>query len=412
MGRLTYCVLAVACVGLPQVVHRTATQGPVGAKVQLRLVRAGSDSPTHFLGLQRQDATPVRPAGLREVPADAPRDPAYFVVHVGDRDVPGVTYRSARSLNQVKLYLDTDGDGSLSDEREYVGRRVPYIQVTATYQFGPVGMRQGILSPGGDVFYVECSNGLWLTLHPTFLREGTVALDGRTYRIALVDIDFDGRFNETFVPPAESSRQPGCDVLAIDLDRNSKFSYGHAGDSEIMPLSGLVEVAGKYYAIEVAEDGSEISFRRVQPQFGFLDVGGEEVTLGLWSDAAQQRWSGSGRSLTLPVGRYGVVSLELTRKDFGDRWTFTLGKGGPGQLSDFEIRPGQTTKFQIGPPFTIHSSLQRAGRDVLVSFDLEGRGGERYIPGAKKNDAVVAKPTFKIVDAAGRTVHSGQFEYG
>ena len=386
--------------------------GPVVARAELKLVPATETSLTAVLGMQRQDATLVRPADLREVPPDAPREPAYFRVRVGNRDIHGVAYRSTRFFSQVKLWLDTDGDGLFSDERGYPGARLTWIQITATYQFGPVMARQGEIRPGGDVFYVHCSNGQWLVFYPAFCREGRVTLDGRACRIALVDRDFDGRFNGSFVPPAENSRQPGCDLLAMDLDGDSKFKYGQPGDSEVMPLSQLIRVGGDYLHVEAAEDGSTIEFRRAQPAFGSLDLGGAEVALGLWSDAAQQRLEGSGGPWRLPAGRYGVVSLELTRRESGGRWTFDLGKGGAGQLADFEIRPGQTTRFQIGPPFQIHSSMQRLGQDVVVSFELEGQGGERYIPAVKKDGTVAPEPAFKVMDGAGRVVQSGQFKYG
>jgi len=387
--------------------------GPVVAKAELRLVPATDTALAAMLGMQRRDATLVRPADLREVPADAPRDPAFFSIRVGDRDVHGVTYRSTRLFSRVKLWLDTDGDGLFSDEREYPGARLSWIQITATYQFGPVMAKQGEIRPGGDVFTIQCSNGQWLMLYPAFYREGRVTLEGRACRIALVDRDFDGRFNGSFVPPAEGSRQPGCDLLGIDLNGDSKFSYGQPGDSEVMPLSRLIRVGGEYFQVDVAEDGSTVEFRRAQPAFGSLDLGGAEVVLGLWSsDAAQQRLEGAGGPWRLPAGRYGAVSLELTRRESGGRWTFDLGKGGAGQLADFEIRPGQTTRFQVGPPFKIHSAMQRLGQDVVVSFELEGQGGERYIPAVKKDGTVAPEPAFKVIDGSGRVVRSGQFKYG
>jgi hypothetical protein len=387
--------------------------GPVVAKATLDLVRPAQGGPTGYLGMRRYDTTQGRPALLKDVPADAPREPAYFVIRVGHRDIPAVTYRSTRLPGQVVFCLDTDGDGLLSDERGYLGLRLAYFAFQ-TYEFGPVYLRQGATNPGGDVFYVQCTNGEWFTLWPAFYREGRVVLNGKTYKIALVDQDFDGRFNESFVPPAVDSRDPGCDVLALDLNGDGKYGWGHAGESEIMPLSKLVKLGGVHYRMDVAEDGGTIEFRQARPSSGQLDLGDAEVVLGLWSDAGHQRVSSFGGKVNLPAGRYAVVTLELTEKDAaGDRWTFVMGKGGWGRLGDFEIRPGATTSFKIGAPFQVKASMQRYGQNpfITVGFELEGRASERYSGLGRKDGKEAPEPGFKIVNGAGQVVHSGRFAY-
>ena len=65
----------------------------------------------------------MKPPGIRETPSDAPREPVYFPVRVGDKEIQGITYRSTRPPGEVMLILDLDGDGRWSDEKAYVGRR-------------------------------------------------------------------------------------------------------------------------------------------------------------------------------------------------------------------------------------------------------------------------------------------------
>ncbi len=387
--------------------------GPIVAKAEMRSMPAMGVDWAGYLAMQRRDTTLARPADLREVPADAPEEPVYFAVRVGDRNMPGVTYRSTRGGRPIKLYLDTNGDGLLSDEKEYVGTWLSVFRLTNTYQFGPVWTAQGDVRAGAGAFHAQCSDGRWLVFYPAFYREGQVVLDGRAYRIAVVDSDFDGRYNKVFVPPAETSRQPGCDVFAIDLNSNSKFDYGEPGESEIMPLSRLVRVNQDCYRIRVAEDGSTVEFRRAEPAFGVLDVGGKEVRLSLWSDAARQRLTGSGGQWRLPAGRYAVVSLELTETDAaGSRWTFKTSKAGTGRLGDFEIRPGESTSFRVGPPFQIRTSMTRGDENALVGFYLEGQAGELYIPGGTRNEKTVPEPEFKIINSSEQVVGSGRFKYG
>jgi hypothetical protein len=338
----------------------------------------------------------------------------YFVVRVGDRDIHGITYRSISDNRLVKLYLDTDGDGLFSDEKQYLGTWLSIFQLTRTYQFGPVSTQQADSGTKGSSFYASCSDGQWLTFHTVFYRQGKVVLDGRAYEIALVDTDFDGKYNKYFVPPAADSRDPQCDVLAIDLDGDSKFDFEQPGASEIMPLSRLIQINRQYYSLEVADDGGAIEFRQAKPQFGTLSFEGKEAKLALWSDAVHQRVSGSGGKWLLPAGKYSVVELELTEADSeGNRWTFDTikARAWEGELGDFEIRPGQTTSFRIGPPFKIRTFMKDTGRNALVGFHLEGQAGELYVPGARKNGVEVPEPEFKIIAASGQTVHSGQFEF-
>jgi hypothetical protein len=391
------------------------TAGPVVARAELRLAPPFQGGPAGFLSLQRQDTTTVRPASARETPPDAPREPVYFVVRVGDKEIQGTTYRSVRRPADVMLLLDTDGDGLWSDERAYVGRRQWIFSLNATYEFGPVYLRQGRYEAGGDVFYVQCSDGKWLTLWPAFYRDGKVMLEGKTYRVTLMDADFDGRFNESFVPPAVGSREPGCDVLTLDAGSYEALpSGGRRLRAQIVPLSRQIDIDGRYYALTVPEDGSSIEFRRVEPAFGMLDLGGKEVTLELWSDVGRQKLSGAEKLWRLPAGRYAVVSLNLTETDAADRWAFAMSGARAGRLKDFEIKPGQTTAFKIGPPFEVKGSMKRYGDNpfVTVGFELQGQGGERYSGAPTKNGKEPPEPSLKILDGAGQVVHSAQFAYG
>ena len=388
--------------------------GPVVATARLNTVPVSRDNPTYYLGIQHHSTTVIRPPELREQPADSPKEPVYFVVGVGDKDIHGITYRSISPERQVKLCLDTDGDGLFSNEKQYVGTWLSIFQLTRTYLFGPVSTRHGNTEIKAGQFYAECSDGKRITFRPAFYRRGQVVLEGKSYQIVLIDTDFDGKYNKHFVPPIANSRDPRCDVLAIDLDGNSKFDYGRPGASEIMPLGRLLKINGQYYGMDVTEDGGTIEFRQAKPQFGTLSLNGKQAKLALWSDAVHQRLSGSDGKWLLPAGKYSVVELELTEPDSaGNRWTFDTikARAWEGRLGDFEIRPGQTTSFRIGPPFKTKTFMKDTGRNALVGFHLEGQAGELYVPGARKNGATVPEPQFKIIAASGQTIHAGQFEF-
>ena len=107
-----------------------------------------------------------------------------------------------------------------------------------------------------------------------------------------------------------------------------------------------------------------------------------------------------------------IPLLELNEEDSGALWTFETDTKGAGGLSEFEIRPGESTAFTIGPPFQIRASMRRYSQDVSITFSLEGQAGERYRSLVKRNGVEAPEPSFKIVDRSGRVAHSGRFEYG
>lgn len=376
-----------------------------GAKAELEYVPALENDTLVNKARRRQDTTPDRPKELRDVPADTPKEPAYFMIRVGDKDVPGITYRSTDRSRQFKLCLETNGNGLLSDEKQYI-----CTGLRKGYKFGPVSTRHGNTTNRIGAFYAEYYPGRQIMYFPVLYRQGQVVLDGKPYKIALLDCDYDGKYNRPIVLPAKDYWKPGCDVFAIDLDGNSKFD---SRQTEIKPLSRLVKVNEQYYSIHVAEDGGIINFKKTTPLLGTLDVGGRKVKLTLWSDTAHQQLSDLEGKWNLPAGRYGVVSLALIEKDsVGWQWILKNKSAGLGELGDIEIRPGESTSLQIGCPFQTKTTMERDGENIIIGFDLEGQAGELYSPCAKKNGKNVPEPEFKIVDGTGLIVHSGRFKYG
>ncbi len=358
--------------------RQNAEIGPIVAKARLRPASISPRQSVGHFARQLQSTTAVKPPELRDVSADAPPDPVYFALEIDDRKVHGIAYRSTDRTKRAKLRLDIDGDGLLSDEREYVGTWLSIFRLQRVYAFGPVSIKHTGDGSKVSQFYIQCTDGKWVMLYPTHYREGQVGLDDRTYKIALVDYNYNGKYNDVFVPPAKSIREPECDSIAIDLDGNSKFDFDKPGVSELMPLSRLVKVNESYYSIDVAEDGQIVEFRRAKPAFGTLDLGDENVSVRLWSDAGHQHLFSPKGKWRLPAGKYSAVELKLIETDSGgNKWLFDTekarGGAGAGKLGAFEVRPDEATSFKIGPPFQIKSSMEKHGRDAWVKFYLEGQ---------------------------------------
>ena len=391
--------------------------GPVVAKAKLRsaLITPGLD--VGYFAKQMLRTTLIKPPELREVPADAPPDPVFFALDIDDRKVHGIVYRSTHRTRKGKLRLDTNGDGLLSDEREYVGVWLSIFRMTRVYEFGPVSIKHTGGGSKASQFYVGCNDGWWIILYQTRYMKGRVKLDDRTYEIALVDSNYNGRYNDVLTPPVKNSREPGCDSIAIDLNGNAKFDFDKPGVSELMPLSRLVKVNESYYHLDIADDGETIEFHRAKPAFGTLDLGDENVSIRVWSDAGHQQLFSSKGNWRLPAGKYTTVELKLTETDSaGNKWLFDTerarGGSGAGELGAFEVKPDETTAFKIGPPFQVKTTMEKSRYgDTQIRFYLEGQAGELYVPGAKKNKKDVPEPQFQIISPTGQTLYSGEFEF-
>ena len=98
--------------------------------------------------------------------------------------------------------------------------------------------------------------------------------------------------------------------------------------------------------------------------------------------------------------------FEIVQKDQnGDLWSLHLVKGH--SLSRLK-RIGK----EPGPPLVVKVDVTRQNRNVSFDLILEGKAGEKYIAGIKKNGQIMPPPRYKIVDESGKVLKTGTFKYG
>jgi len=377
------CVIAVSCEErLP------AEEG----RCRLTYKSIGKSAPTIFLALQKVHGSSEKPYGLTDLPANTSGYLTYFMPTLGGKGIPVVL----DSLRRQKLFLDTNADGRLSDEKVFKYK-------TRLNRFGPITLRlDGVEEAMQPKFYV-CGDSGRLTFYPAGTRTGRIRLGSKTYRVKVTDGNLDGRYDTALKLPVGQFSRPGYDEFAIDLNRNRQFaSYGHA---KAAPLSRMVRVRDSYYNIDLAADGTMLELNKVDPNFGTLDLNGAGITLRLWSDAAHKSLAGSERSWRLPVGKYFALSVDLRLADSDkSRWTFYSRE--TGGLKSFEIRDGQTTVIEIGPPFSIEPFANRS----TIGFEIVGQGGELYSTRVLKDGQELPRPKFEVVDESGEVLCAGTFE--
>lgn len=365
---------------------------------------------------QYLDSGVDKPFELKDLPKGVTADFVYFLPKLAGRNTPAVL-SSYSNLKQSVLYVDTNGDGRLSDENGFSAKIIQRPELKAQeYRFGPILVEFGDAGAKFEAnFFALTGNGQQLTLYPGGYYTGEIRLDEKTYKVAAIDGNFDGRYDKIFSQSVESFYEPQCDLFAIDRSGDNILSGDHL---KVMPLARMVKLEKAYiydyYSVDIEADGTSLELEKIEPEFGTLDLGGAHVLLQLWSDAATQILNDPpNTNWQLPTGKYSASPIELRLVDTsGNRWIFRSSGENLGKLKNFEIISNRKTQFKIGPPFSIKTSVEKRGEFVLIGFSLEGRSGEQYVPGARKRRETVSEPKFEIVDDKGKVLESGHFEYG
>ncbi len=355
-----------------------------------------------------QQTVLAKPSELKVLPEGLSEEVSYLVMPIGGREVVFVLDTGSE---KAQLYVDTDADGDISDEKPIsgVGRG---LQVS----FGTVSIPVLIEGVKTEI-RLGIAGWLWgngqasLNFYPGGVRTGEVELGGESYKLALADKNLDGRYDGSLKPdsPAYS---PSGDYIAIDFNRNGEFDRD-ASSMEIFPLGRMAQVGNSYYSTEPAPDGSMIEIREVKPKFGTLDIQNPDMELRLISDAGPYNLSGSDGKWQLPAGNYIAKMIQLKKKDdAGSLWRLECYGREAGKLARFEIREGETLKIEAGPPLTIKTETGARRDAISIGFSVLGRAGEKYSPEVKKDGKRQPPPKLRIVDRSGKELAKGDFEYG
>jgi len=379
---------------------------------RLKYQAVNTSESTIYLACRSMVKITRKTAQFKDLPENKSGRFSYYLAKIADTDIPVVVDRT----NRVRLYMDTDDDGYLSDEKRFISKAVKKRLFGSVdhYKFGPISVEFD--KPDGKYdkrIYIITRNNLdYRFISPADYRKGKVLLGQNIYDVAVVDGDFDGKYDKILSPPIKNTFRPGCDSFAIDLNRDGKLDFDYYLQSEIMPLGKMVRVGNSYYSINIDENGKSLELNKIQPDFGTLDLGNENLKLKLWSDTAQQFIHNLKSNGPVPAGRYQALFLEWSQIDSEKKeWTFTC-YGDTGALGDFEITKNKTTSYKIGPPFQIITRAHKIRETINIDFKLVGQTGEQYRSDFKRNGIRVSPPVFRIIDEAGNVVDSGRFKYG
>lgn len=377
------------------------------------------------------------PDGLE---ADSARS---FTARIAGRDVLMVT--TDRMDPKTKLYLDFNRDGRISDSevvRKHTGKRYRWYGPVA---LPVVGSKQRLEAR----FNIATGEGarrdeFVLVASPAGSRSGKVELGGVTFRIAIVDANFNGTYNDACDSFDGNYESLDADCLGIDLNGDGRLNAW----CEFCPLSKMIRVRDAFYSLTVLPDGSKVRLRQVKPQLrlGQLDVGSTDVEMVVFCpEVGVIPLGGARRTWRLPAGGYTILDQRLAATDQrGARWELhrkidTASDEGAVfvmLLKDFEgsesrlrhvglrgkekprftIQAGETTTLKLGTPLRVVPQVdirrphRGRRRTVVVQFEVRGQGDERYRRYAWRKRRKRECAAIRFIDKRGKVLESGRFE--
>lgn len=278
--------------------------------------------------------------------------------------------RSGGGRAYDRLFIDSDADGSLEDESAAAATdpRIYRDQQSAEFRMVKV------LLPGQDgpiTFHVNMCVRISGRVSRRVLAkaagwyEGTVKISGKKHSCVLFDSNANGAFNDAFADFQRSDR--------IKIDGAGGFAIGRVGK--------YVQVGGKLYALEVAQDGSFVKLSapkglalgsvRVSGGVGRLSAGGDKGLFLLRVEEGQVR---------LPIGKYRLNHWEIERKDQSGR-TWKLVATVADSASTFHVVADKPAVLDIGEPIiaSMSASRPKAGIHQFADPKLTGRSGEHVV---------------------------------
>ena len=484
----------------------TSEGAPSGTHV-LRMVRPQlfSMRPTAFLSDGRILVIPARPsspaAGFGEVVTKEIGEynserPFRGVARLGSGQYGFVLdTEDGESTDYCRLYFDLNHDGDLTDDEVIEGKRPPgeVREGYSRYEFPRVDLR--IDAEGTKVDYaflfsaysqvVDARRGgmflwsaglpqltgrneskepekpeeskkavlAWARLTAAAYREGEVTVDGKSHRVALVDCNSNGRFDDAVTVRKSSSGRASVrhgDIVLVDADPKGELPPSQV-DSPGSPVAKLLAIGGGFYEMEVAPGGDKLTLSPSPVPHGHVTVSSDGFQGTVYGDAGVMEIKGDkSESVPVPVGDWNLASytIDLTNrwdpsdKSEDEKTTSEEGSLLKGLASAplagtespprrppttriraygydsqvMKVREGETIACPFGPPYRPvvkagDSPSVKPGQQVRLGMSLIGSGGETC-RSLSVNGGRPPQPEFTISTSSGEVVANGRFKWG
>ena len=356
--------------------------------------------------------TGMKPRGVKAAPATAGAKGRFFEIECGKLKVWAMMVGEEAPM----LYVDTDMDGDLAEEKGLMGSEVKREGIPEEMRIWDFGVVQ--VQPAGAKGAVEMrvtGYSSMLLITPGGMRRGEVKIGEKTCKLTVIDANMDGEYDGVMGEdrPTGTVGQPvKTDMVGIDWDGDGKWTSEEAGE-KLTPLAKMMRTEdGRYWSMEVAKDGGSVRVKEAHPKMGTLEVKSPEGELTLSSANGMHTVRLPQGKCGLPVGKYYPVKVTLKKKDGeGHEWALR-GAWQEAKAKAVEVTEEGTATLEVGPPLKAGTATQRMGDMIYVTLNLTGLAGEEYWGGALKDGKQTEAPTLQIVDKSGVKLTTGTFEYG
>ncbi len=319
-----------------------------------------------------------------------------------------------------RLYIDTNLDGSLAEERpikadsaELDGDRhyatfgrvkitLPGIDGPAAYHLEisyreyPQPAQPPSTQPATMERYARATAAGWY--------EGEINVDGKKYWCMLIDNDANGCFSDT------SYNRARCDVIRIGSRNDRKFVNDYENDLTSRTVGQLVEVDGKLYLLKVADDGATVALAPASAvPMGSIRVPANISYFTVFGSMGHFLCKPTNGLAAVPAGKYSLNRYEVAATDSAEvKWQ--IREFGAGCEKPFDVAEGKEYSLDIGEPFKTELSASKSNGEYRINQSLRSRNGDFL--NLRREGKQPAAPKVRIRNADGTYDKTYTMEFG
>jgi len=294
-----------------------------------------------------------------------------------------------------RFYIDSDGNGDLSDESPYK----PYRRDSSRCYFGPVKVlfqgEDGPITYHLNIEFYAGRSWLYCYIRSAAWYEGPVVVDGRKKHCVLIDYNVNGAFND------KSTDFGQCDRIRIGKEDERDTRY----------VGNYIEVDDKLYGTEIAQDGAFVVLTKADDvPYGTVRLADNITSFAAGGANGLFVRKPEDRTVKLPAGKYRIDYWSIVKKDDkGSRWELR-GTHFSAEEGDFTVSQDKDAELEIGEPVYTQATVRKSGSNYVFGQGLEGRHGERIA--MTRSGSRPRPPKLRIKNKDGTYDRAMSFEYG
>jgi hypothetical protein len=361
-------------------------------------------------------------------PRDAPKEklflepkfksnkPIYYAATFGDSKDSIFSFVLDESEGTGKgydtIYVDADNDNRIDEEKErykitignpaHSDKNRIRLQVTSGGVTAPYGVSLSAFQYSDEKYIIP---SIHVNLRDSSYYVGEAKFKGKTYKIAIADLNSNGLFDDVEQGIFKGER------FFIDFDGNGQFSDGRK-THESFPYGKFTRIDGQWYSIVASPDGGRVEIKTAKPPLGKIEAPAGITAARLDSPTQPLDLEFQNGTEKAVAGTYRIssVSISADSQEVGSRgWTISASFAD--KKPEFTIREDQTVRLEAGLPLKVEPQvIADEDRTLRISLRITGAGGEIYRWSPRPG--TMSKAGFAIIDSSDKEIESEEFEFG